>query len=383
MKSHKLIKTLLKTTLSIAVLGTLGFSQEPVKIGALYSVTGGMSSIDAPSLRGAQLAAKLTNKNSGVLGGRTVEIVAADAKTDQKASVLGAKKLLNEGVVVGIGHSDPAFVLPSAPLFQKKKVPFITSGATLPTLPLMVGDYLFMVPYGDDGQAYAVADYTSQVLHAKNVAVWTDNGMDFTKALSKFYKKRAEKNGMKIVLEDFYMPGDKDFSAQVTRLKNTSPKPDAIFVSATPDEAGVIVRQIRQSGINIPILSGDGFDTDLVITVPGKEHANNIFYSTHTFRGDTRPEVTKFISDYKKEYGVEPENAFAALGYDAAILAIDAIKRANSDDPKKIKKALDDTDYQAVTGKISYKTESRVPKKPIAIIGVHNGEAKVEKTITP
>jgi len=381
---REFVKKLFKVSaIGLAMLGTLGFAQEPIKIGALYSVTGGMSSIDAPSLRGAKLAAKLANKAGGVLGGRKIEIIAVDAKTDQKASVLGAKKLLNEGVVVGIGHSDPSFVLPSAPLFQKKKIPFITSGATLPTLPAMIGDYLFMVAYGDDGQAYAVADYTHKVLKAKNIAVWTDNGMDFTKALSKFYKKRAKEDGMKIVLEDFYMTGDKDFSAQITRLKNTSPKPDAIFVSAGPDEAGVIVKQIRQSGINAPILSGDGFDTDLIVTVPGKKYANDIYYSTHTFRGDNRPEVQKFISDYKKEYGIAPENAFAALGYDAAALAIDAIKRANSADPKKIKKALDDTDYQAVTGKISYKTASRVPKKPIAIIGVHGGNIKVEKTMMP
>ncbi len=373
----------LVSALGVALLTTSAFAKEPVKIGALYSVTGGMSSIDAPSLRGAKLAAKLANKSGGVLDGRQIEIIAVDAKTDQKESVLGAKKLLSQGVVVGIGHSDPSFVLPSAPLFQKKKIPFITSGATLPTLPAMVGDYLFMVAYGDDGQAYATADFTKDVLHAKNIAVWTDNGMDFTKALSKFYKKKAKANGLNIVLEDFFMTGDKDYSAQVTRLENTSPKPDAIFVSAGPDEAGVIVKQIRQSGITAPILSGDGFDTDLIITVPGKKYASDIYYSTHTFRGDSRPEVVKFNEDYKKEYGIAPENAFAALGYDAVGLAIDAIKRANSADPKKIKGALDDADYQAVTGKISFKTATRVPKKPIAIIGVHNGEVKVEKTMMP
>ncbi len=87
-----------------------------------------------------------------------IELISVDAKTDQKAAALGAKKLLSNGVIAGIGHSDPSFVLPSAPLFQKKGVPFVTSGATLPTLPMMIGDCLFMVPFGDDDQSFAIAD---------------------------------------------------------------------------------------------------------------------------------------------------------------------------------------------------------------------------------
>ena len=227
-------------------LAAPGFCAEPIKIGALYSLTGGMSSIDTPSLRGAQLAVKLINENGGLLDGRKIELISADAKTDQKAAAIGAKKLLSKGVIAGIGHSDPAFVLPSAPRFQKKGIPFVTSGATLPTLPKMIGDCMFMVPFGDDDQSFAIADYSFKVLKVKNFAVWTDNSMDFTKTLSRFYKQRAKELGMNLVLEDFFMMGDKDFSAQIARLKAADPKPDCVFVSSIPNEAGLTTKQIRE-----------------------------------------------------------------------------------------------------------------------------------------
>jgi len=360
------------------------FSADPIKIGALYSLTGGMSSIDTPSLRGAQLAVKIINENGGLLGGRMIELISVDAKTDQKAAAIGAKKLLSEGVIAGIGHSDPAFVLPSAPLFQKKGIPFVTSGATLPTLPMMIGDCLFMVPFGDDDQSFAIADYSFKSLGVKNVAVWTDNSMDFTKTLSKFYKQRAQELGINVVLEDFFMMGDKDFSAQIARLKNATPKPDAVFISSIPNEAGLTTKQIRESGLTLPIVSGDGFDTELIVTVPGKELANDVYFSTHTYREDTRPEVTEFIENYKKEYGVLPENAFAPLGYDAVALIADAITRANSADPKALKQALSKTmGFKAVTGEISYTRPSRVPVKGVSIISVKKGVYTVEEVWFP
>ena len=354
---------------------------DPIKIGALYNLTGGMSSIDVPSLNGAKLKAKMINDAGGLLG-RQLEIVGVDTKTDQKAAAIGAKKVLGEGIVAGIGYSDPAFVLPSAPLFQKKGIPFVTSGATLPALPAMVGDCMFLAPFGDNIQARAIADYAVKDLGLKKIVVWTDNSMDFTKGLSKYFKKGAKADGAEIVLEDFFMSGDKDFSAQIARLKGAGA--DAIFVSACPNEAGLSVKQIREAGLDIPILSGDGFDTELISTVPGKKLAHDIYFTTHTFRGETRPEVLEFIKAYKAEYGVEPENAFAALGYDAVGLIANAIKTAGSAKPADIRKALaDTTNYQAVTGTITFAGNGGIPLKSVSIINVNDGVYTVKHVWNP
>ncbi|WP_319583081.1 ABC transporter substrate-binding protein [uncultured Pseudodesulfovibrio sp.] len=354
---------------------------EPIKIGALYNLTGGMSSIDVPSLNGAKLKAKMINEAGGLLG-RQIEIIGIDCKTDQKAAAIGAKKVLGDDIVAGIGLSDPAFVLPSAPLFQKKGIPFVTSGATLPTLPAMVGDCMFLAPYGDNVQAHAIADYAVKDLGLKKIAVWTDNSMDFTKTLAKFFKQGVKDGGSEIVLEDFFMSGDKDFSAQIARLKASGA--DAVFVSACPNEAGLSVKQIREAGLEMPILSGDGFDTELVADVPGKKLAHGIYFTTHTFRNETRPEVLEFIKAYKAEYGVEPENAFAALGYDAMGLVANAIKTAGSAKPADIRMALSETvNYPAVTGGITFKGNGGVPLKSVSIINVTDGEYTVKHVWNP
>ncbi|MBA7619361.1 Leu/Ile/Val-binding protein [subsurface metagenome] len=358
--------------------------EEPIKLGALYNLTGGMSSIDAPALNGAKLKAKLINEAGGLLGGRMVEVVGIDTKTDQKATATGAKKALSMKVVAGLGYGDTTFVMASAPLFQEKGIPFVTSGATHPELPKWVGNCMFMTPFGDDDQSFAIADFSYNKLKAQKVVVWTDNSMDFTKALSKFYKQRFKELGGQIILEDFFMMGDKDFSAQISRLKNVSPKPDAVFISAIPNEAGLTVKQIREAGLTLPIVSGDGFDTELVTTVPGPKLANDVYFSTHTYREDNRPEVLEFIEEYEKEYGRPPENAFAPLGFDAVGLICNAIEKAGTTEKDALRKALSETmGYQAVTGEISYTRPSGVPMKAVAIIGVKNGKYDLLETWIP
>jgi branched-chain amino acid transport system substrate-binding protein len=377
------MKTLIAASIALSAMVGSAFAQETIKIGALYNLTGGMSSLDGPSLKGAQLAAKQINAAGGLLG-KQIELIAPDGKTDQQETAKSAQRVLSEGVVAGFGQSDTTFVMAGAPLFQEKGIPFVTSGATHPELPAWVGDNMFMTAFGDDDQSFAIADYAIDKLGVKRVAVWTDNSMDFTKALSKFFIQRFEEKGGEIVGQDVFMMGDTDFSAQIARLAAVDPAPDAVFISAIPSEAGLSVKQIREQGITMPIISGDGFDTELVSTVPGPELANEVYFSTHTYRADDRPEVAKFVEDYKAEYGIEPENAFAPLGYDALNLIADAIKRANSAEPKAIRDALATTSgFKAVTGEVTYSRASMVPPKPVSIISVKNGDYKVEEIWRP
>lgn len=379
-----------RTSLAFAVaalglsLGGAGHAAEAVKIAALYNLTGGMSSIDAPALNGAKLKATLINRAGGVLGGRSIEIVAIDTKTDQQETAKAAQKALSMDIVAGVGYGDTTFVMAAAPQFQEKGIPFVTSGATHPMLPTWVGDHMFMTPFGDDDQSFAIADYTYDKLGARRVFLWTDQSMDFTKALSKFFKQRFTERGGEIVQEDSFMMGDTDFSAQIARLQAADPKPDAVFISAIPSEAGLSVKQIREAGLSLPIVSGDGFDTELVSTVPGPKLANDVYFSSHTYRADDRKVVRDFIAAYKEEYGREPENAFAPLGFDAVGLIVNAIGRAGSAEPGMIRDALAATrGYDGVTGEISYTRKTMVPPKSVAIIGVQEGKFTLLETWRP
>jgi branched-chain amino acid transport system substrate-binding protein len=357
--------------------------EDPIKVAALYSLTGGLSSLDGPSLKGAQLHVDQINADGGVLG-RQIELVTFDTRTDQQVTATAAQEAVSEGVVAGFGQSDTTFVMAAAPTFQEAGIPFVTSGATHPMLPTWVGDHMFMAAFGDDDQSYAIADYAYDTMGLRRVYVWTDNSMDFTRALTKFFVERFTERGGEIIEEDFFMMGDTDFSAQIARLEAVDPTPDAVFISAIPSEAGLSVRQIREAGISMPIISGDGFDTQLVATVPGPELANDVFFSTHTYLADDRPEVQEFIDAYTEFHGGPPENSFAPLGYDAIGLIVNAIEQAGSAEPSAIRDALEATrDYKAVTGTVSYTRENMVPPKPVSIISVQNAEFNVEDIWRP
>ncbi len=356
-----------------------------IKIGALYNLTGAMSSIDAPAYNGVKLAAKEVNEKGGVLG-KKIEVIGIDTKTNVQDAATAARQLLSEGVVAGIGYGDTAYVLAAAPLFQKKHVPFLTSGATDPKLPEMVGSYLFLVPFGDNVQAYAMADFLYNDLHVRKIVIWTNRATDYTLGLSKYFKQRFEQLAGKkgILLEDFYQTGDKDYSAQIARLKALKTKPDALYISAVPDDIGIIVKQVREAGITIPIAGGDGYDTPLLEKVPGKKYATNIYYTTHQSWSNPDPVVQNFIKNYTKMFGHKPENAFAALGYDALMMVVRAIKNAKSTNPVAIRNALAKTKgYHGVTGVISYKNGSRIPQKSVAIMKVMHGKVIFVKMVMP
>ncbi|BDA83606.1 amino acid ABC transporter substrate-binding protein [Aureimonas sp. SA4125] len=360
-------------------------AQEAINIAALYNVSsGGLASLDGPSLNGVKLKAKMLNEAGGLLGGRKIDITTIDTKNDTGVTATSAKRAVSiEGLAAGIGQSDSTFALAAAPLFQSAGIPFVTSGATSPDLPSMVGDQMFLVPFGDDVQAHAMAEYAYTTLGIKTVAVWTDNAMDYTTGLSKYFVERYTALGGKVVLEDVYMTTDQDFSALVARLQSTEGV-EGLFASSGPDTAGVIVKQVREAGLKLPIFAGDGFDTELLTSVPGPELSDNVYFATHAYVGiDTGPAKT-FREAYQAEYGVPPENAFAALGYDAMGLVADAITRAGSAVPADVTKALAATSgYEAVTGTIAYPAGSRVPSKPVAVMKTDKGTVKFEVTVTP
>ena len=165
-----------------------GGAEAPIVVGAVYSVTGSQASIDEPGLNGFQLAADQINADGGVLG-RQIEVAHVDAQSDQTTLTNVVSELIdNDGAVALGGINDSTFALAAGPIAQTSQVPFVVSGATLPTLPEQVGDYFFMVPFGDDSQAYAIADYATNELGGKTAWALVDQAYDFTTALNGFFR---------------------------------------------------------------------------------------------------------------------------------------------------------------------------------------------------
>ena len=192
------------------------------------------------------------------------------------------------------------------------------------------------------------------------------------------FKEKFEAAGGKVVMEEAFLQKDQDFKATLTKLKTANA--DVMFVPAYYEEVGKIVKQAREMGISSAILGTDGWDDAKVVDIAGADALNNTFFSTHYSEKDA--EVQGFIEAYKKKYNRAP-NVFAALGYDAGKMLVDALKRAGSDDTEKIREALEATkDLKVGTGTISMDTNHN-PIKTAVILEMKNGEKELKAKITP
>jgi branched-chain amino acid transport system substrate-binding protein len=384
MKTRLAIVLVAAAALLLAGCGGKG-GGNTIKLGMLYNMTGSQASLDAPSANGANLAAKEINAAGGVLG-KQIQLVAFDGKSDAATIGTSATQLAQTDKVLAMfGFSDSDMVMAAAPTAAKAGIVFVTSGATSPKLPDQVPDYLYLACFGDNVQAAAGAEYAADTLKAKSVYLLIDKGMEYTLLLGKYFKERFMELGGTVVLEDNYQTGDKDFSAQITKLKGQKAKADILFISAGPDDVGTIVKQFRDAGIKAPIMGGDGYDTPLLVQVAGKG-AENVYFTTHSLMDAElgTDSVKKFIAAYQTEFKNPPENAFAGLGYDTVKLLADAIKRAGSTDPKAIRKALQATkDLAGVTGAITYQEGSRIPQKGVTVILVKGGKFTLAAEVVP
>jgi branched-chain amino acid transport system substrate-binding protein len=355
---------------------------EPIRIGAVFSETGGLASIGAPGLAGMRLAAAEINANGGVLG-RRVTLVAADSRSRPAAAARAVRRLIDEERVVALGGlNDSTLALAAGPVAQRAGIPFVSAGATLPTLPRRIGDAFFMAAFGDDAQALAVADVARTDLRARSALILVDRGSDFTRALARFFRRRFVARGGTVLGQLSYAPGQRTFAHEMARIRAGRPA-EVLFFSALPSEAGRLTREARAAGLMQPILSGDGFDTPLVGRVAGKL-ADNVYYATHVALDSAAPRVRQFVAAYRKRYRHSPENAFTALGYDTMRLLADAIRRSARTEPAAIRDALAATrGFAMVTGTISYAPGRRIPFKPVTIVRVQNGRAAFYRTVAP
>ncbi|MCB0168589.1 MAG: ABC transporter substrate-binding protein [Anaerolineae bacterium] len=358
-------------------------SDEPINIGGGFALTGDESALDLPAANGAQLAAKEINAAGGVLG-RPVDLIVHDSQYKMDVTAQIAKQFVEQdGVVAVIGFTDTDSVLAAGPTIQAAGLPFITAGATSPKIPTQVGDEMFLACFGDNVQAAAGAEYGFNNF-GKNAYLLWDKGVEYTTLLGGYFKDRFSELGGTIVLEDQYDDDATDFSAQIAKIKALPEQPDFYFISAMPYNVGPVIKQFRDAGLTGPIVGGDGYDTPDLLSVAGPA-AENVYFTTHALIDATggTDGIKKFIADYNKEYGHDPENAFAALGYDTMYLIADAIKRAGSTDAAAIKKAIEETkDYAGITGSITF-GDSHIPQKGVTIIAVKDGAFTLGAEVVP
>jgi len=360
-----------------------GEKSDKIKIGANLELSGGVASYGQSAKEGIQLAIEEINKEG--INGKKLELVTVDNKSDAAEATSGALKLATQDKVVAmIGASTSTNTLAQVQIAQDNKIPLITPTATNATITNKDGklnDFVFRTCFIDPFQGTVAANFASNDLKVKSAAVLIDSSSDYSKGLATSFKKSFEANGGKIVKEEAYVAKDTDFRATLTNIK--AAKPEYIFVPGFYEEVGLIIKQARELGLNVPIMGGDGWDSPKLVEIAGAASLNNTFITNHYSSGDSDKKVQDFVAAFKAKYDGKSPDAFTALGYDTVYFLADAIKRAGSSDSKKIQKALAETDgLELVSGKVKL-DQNHDPIKAAVILEYKNGEQQFKTKINP
>jgi branched-chain amino acid transport system substrate-binding protein len=355
-----------------------GAESTTIKVGEFASLTGSEATFGQSSHKGTQLAIDDLNAGEGVLGEK-IDLIPEDNQSQAGQSATAVRKLISsDGVVAVLGEVASSRSLEAAPICQQNGIPMISPASTNPKV-TEVGDYIFRVCFIDPFQGTVMANFARKTLKLNSVAVLSDVKSDYSLGLAKFFKQGFVAGGGKIIAEENYGGGDKDFSAQLTAIKAANP--DGIFLPGYYTEVGLIALQAKQLGINCPIFGGDGWESSSLVPIGGAALEGD-YFSTHYSPQSTSPAVQNFVKEYKAKYNETPD-AMAALGYDSAMILADAIKRAGSTDGAKIRDALAATkNFPGVTGNITMDA-GRNASKPAVILEIKNGQFNYVETIAP
>ncbi len=354
-------------------------STDTIKVGEYASLTGKEASFGQSSHKGITMAIEELNAAGGVLG-KKLELISADNQTKPGESATAVKKLISRDHVIALlGEVASGRSLEAAPIAQASHIPMIAPAATNPKV-TRTGDYIFRVCFIDPFQGKVMAKFALTDLKAKKVAILSSVSNAYSVGLAKFFRETFTEGGGEIAAENNFSEGDKDFRAQLTAVKAAGV--DAVFVPAYYTEAALIARQARDLGITVPFFGGDGWEAPQLLEIGGNA-LDGCFYSTHFSPQNTEPAVQEFVKKFKARWNNETPDAFAALGYDAAYVLVDAIKRAGTTAGPQLRDALAATkNFSGVTG-ITTIDKNRDASKPAAILAIKDGKLSFLKTVAP
>src|SRR3954470_6545943 len=347
-------------------VGSGGSDTGVIKIGEVGSMTGTEATFGTSSDRGIQLAVTEVNGAGGIKG-RQLQVIALDDEGKPEEAATAATRLISsEHVLALLGEVASTRSLFMAPKAQAAKVPMVSPSSTNEKV-TAVGDYIFRACFIDPFQGYVMAKFATDTLKLKKAAILRDVRNDYSVGLAKVFSDNFTRMGGKIVANESFSNGDVDFKAQLTNIKAAGP--DALYVPAYYTEVGLIARQAREIGLTVPMLGGDGWDSEKLYEIGGPALEGS-YFSNHYSVDDPSPRVQEFVNKFKKEYGGQVPDSLAAQAYDAAGMLFDGMKRAKDITGPSIRDALAETkNYRGVTGDITM-DEKRNATKPAVVLKV-------------
>lgn len=326
----------------LMVLAVPAFAAEPIKIGEIATVTGDFAAYGVAEVESIKIAVEEINAAGGVLG-RPLEVIMYDCRTRQEDMVNAARRLVEQDKVTAvIGPSGSGLCIAAAPIFNRGHVPHL---GTLPTNPLVTVDeqgkvrpYNFRICFLDPYQGRMMAFFAAKDLSAKKAAILYDVSSDYSQGQREFFVASFKEYGGEIVADEGFRGEDVDFRSQLTNMKESGA--DVLIFPYMGKSLPLAVKQARELGLELPIVGGDGYG-DFMWEIAG-DTLRNSYWVSHVDRYD--PALKGFFDKYKEKTGTECQEFMnAIMAYDCVYWLKDAIERANSTDPVKVRDALETT----------------------------------------
>ncbi|WP_432406102.1 ABC transporter substrate-binding protein [Wukongibacter sp. M2B1] len=358
-----------------------GEESEVIKIGVFEPLTGANAAGGALEKEGLELAKELYPE---VLG-KKVELVFVDNKSDKVEAANAATKLIDQDKVsIIIGSWGSGFSISAGEVIKKsdRKVAAIGTSCTNP-LVTKGNDYYFRVAFIDPFQGNVMANYAYNEVGAKKVAFIIEKTNDYAVGLAKYFEdtfKELSGDEESVVSKAYYNTGDQDFTAQLTSIKESGA--EVIFAPGNFTESALIMKQAKELGVDIPILGGDTWETPEVIEIAGEAAEGAVFSTFFDANAKLTDTTGEFLKAYNEKYSKEPA-AVTALAFDAYLLALDAIKRADSTDPTAIRDALAETkEFPGAAGVVTLDENGDAVKSAV-IKTVKDGKFTYLTTVEP
>lgn len=358
---------------------------DTIKVGANLEMTGGSASYGISSKNAIELAFKEINEKGGI-NGKQLELVVADNKSEAAEATNAMQKLVSQdNVVAVIGPNLSSSVIAASAINNSAKVLDIAPMATNPYVTVdqasgKTKDFNYRTCFIDPFQGTVMAKFATSELGVGNAAILIDNSSDYAKGLAQFFKENFVKEGGAVTAEESYLQKDTDFKATLTKIKATNP--DFLYVPGYYQEVGLIVKQARELGMNMPIAGGDGWDSAKMPEIAGAAALNNTYFSSLYSPEDSSDINKNFVAAYEKAYGQKPD-VFAALSYDSALLVAEAIKNAGSTEPAKISEAMAKINgFSGVSGSVTF-DDKHNPVKSAVILEYKDGAQSLKTKINP
>jgi branched-chain amino acid transport system substrate-binding protein len=243
-----------------------------------------------------------------------------------------------------------------------------------------IGDYIFRVCFLDPFQGEVMARFAKNSLHVSRVAIFKDQGSAYSTGLADAFRRSFTALGGQVVDEQAYRESDTHFSAQISSM--LARQPEALFVPGYYAQLALIAREVRGAGFRGRMLGGDGWSSNTLTQNDDDKLVGDFYSEGFAPEGATTPVAQRFVQKYREKNRVEP-NGLAALGYDAALVMFDAIRRSNSTDPARIKAALATTrGLQGATGTITLNAQRDAVKSAV-ILEVRENSVRYRETVNP